>query len=151
VLNVSLRRAVATAVVVAASMHCVAAAGPADDGARLRGLDRELNRAIAQRDAQRVGELLAEDWVSVSGVGQLRSKADVLAELAFADIDYQDSESRDVLVRIWGDTAVVTGTRHQRYRIRGAQQDVTLRYTDTWTREGDTWRQVSGHLSRLPD
>lgn len=150
-LSTPLRRAVAAALVFTASLPAAALAGPADDGARLRGLDRDLNRAIAQRDAQRIGELLAEDWVSVSGVGQLRTRSDLLAELAFADIEYQDNESRDVLVRIWGDTAVITGTLHQRYRIRGAQQDITLRYTDTWTRDGDTWRQVSGHLSRLPD
>jgi hypothetical protein len=46
---------------------------------------------------------------------------------------------------------VVTGTLHQRYRLAGKPQDVTLRYTDTWTRTGDSWRQVSGHASPLPE
>jgi ketosteroid isomerase-like protein len=129
---------------------CVHAAGP-DEGLRLRNLERDLNRAIAQRDARRVSELLSDDWMLVTGSGKVKTKADVLTEIAEPELEFQDNESRDVLVRMWGDTAVLTGVLHQRYRLRGAVQDVTLRYTDTWTRVGDTWRQVSGHTSRLPD
>jgi ketosteroid isomerase-like protein len=129
---------------------CVHAASP-DEGLRLRNLERDLNRAIAQRDARRVSELLSDDWMLVTGSGKVKTKADVLTEIAEPELEFQDNESRDVLVRMWGDTAVLTGVLHQRYRLRGAVQDVTLRYTDTWTRVGDTWRQVSGHASRLPD
>jgi hypothetical protein len=129
---------------------CVHAAGP-DEGLRLRTLERDLNRAIAQRDERRVGELLADDWMLVTGSGKVKSKTELLAELARPDLEFQDNETRDVLVRIWGDTAVLSGVLHQRYRLAGELRDVTLRYTDTWTRVGDGWRQVSGHASRLPD
>jgi ketosteroid isomerase-like protein len=129
---------------------CVHAAGP-DEGLRLRNLERDLNRAIATRDARRAGELLADDWMLVTGSGKVKTKAEVLAEIVEPEIEFPDNESRDVLVRKWGDTAVLTGVLHQRYRLRGEVRDVTLRYTDTWTRIGDTWRQVSGHASRLPD
>jgi ketosteroid isomerase-like protein len=121
-----------------------------DDAPRLRSQELELNRAISQRDARRVSDLLADDWVMVNGAGRVRTKAEVLADIAQPDVEFQENETRDVMVRVWGDTAVITGTLHQRYRQRGQQRDVTLRYTDTWTRAGDTWRQVSGHASRLP-
>lgn len=122
-----------------------------DEGTRLRNLERELNQAIAQRDAKRVNDLLSDDWLLVTGSGRIKTKRQMLAEIARPEVEYQDNETRDVMVRIWGDTAVLTGTLHQRYRVRGQQQDMTLRYTDTWTRSGDSWRQVSGHASRLPD
>ncbi len=135
-----------------ASLMAAGVSGAAnDDGARLRNLERDLNRAVATRDARRVGELLADDWVLVTGDGKVKTKAERLAEIAGPDLEYLDSETRDALVRVWGDTAVITGTLHQRYKLRGFQQAVTLRYTDTWTRTGDSWRQVSGHASRLPD
>src|SRR6185312_17093312 len=129
---------------------CAHAAAP-DEGLRLRSLERDLDRAIAQRDARRVGELLADDWLLVGSTGKVKTKAQLLAELALPDLEFQDNETRDVLVRIWGDTAVLTGVLHQRYRLHGELRDVTLRYSDTWTRVGDGWRQVSGHTSRLPD
>jgi ketosteroid isomerase-like protein len=133
-------------------LACVLLCGAAtDEGPRLRSLERELNQAIAQRDAQRVNDLLSDDWLLVTGSGRVKTKRDVLAEIARPDVEFQDNETRDVMVRIWGDTAVLTGTLHQRYKQDGKQQDVTLRYTDTWTRTGDSWRQVSGHASRLPD
>ena len=123
----------------------------ADEGPRLRSLERDLNRAIAQRDTRRVSDLLADDWVLVSGAGKIKTKTDVLAEMVLPELEFQAIDTRDVMVRVWGDTAVITGTVHQRYRLRGKQTDVTLRYTDTWTRSGDSWRQVSGHATRLPD
>jgi ketosteroid isomerase-like protein len=129
---------------------CAHAAVP-DEGLRLRNLERDLDRAIAQRDARRVSELLADDWLLVSSTGKVKTKPELLAELALPDLEFQDNETRDVLVRIWGDTAVLTGVLHQRYRLHGELRDVTLRYSDTWTRVGDGWRQVSGHTTRLPD
>jgi ketosteroid isomerase-like protein len=121
-----------------------------DDGPRLRGLERDLNGAMAARDVQRVSDLLADDWILVSGVGKIKTKADVLSEIALPEVEFQENDTRDVLVRVWGDTAVLTGTLHQRYRLRGKQTDITFRYSDTWTRSGDSWRQVSGHVTRLP-
>ena len=133
-------------------LACVLLCGAAtDEGPRLRSLERELNQAIAQRDARRVNDLLSDDWLLVTGSGRVKTKREVLAEIGRTDIEFQDNETRDVMVRIWGDTAVLTGTLHQRYKQNGRQQDITLRYTDTWTRSGDSWRQVSGHASRLPD
>ena len=86
----------------------------------------------------------------VTGTGRMKTKQDVLNEIVLPDLEFLDNDTRDVMVRVWGDTAVITGTLHQRYRLRGQQQEVTLRYTDTWTRAGDSWRQVSGHASRMP-
>ena len=134
----------------AAALLATPAAG-VDDGPRLRNLERDLNGAIAARDTRRVSDLLADDWILVSGAGKMKTKADVLAEITLPELEFQENDTRDVLVRVWGDTAVLTGTLHQRYRLRGKQTDVTLRYSDTWARTGESWRQVSGHVTLLPD
>jgi ketosteroid isomerase-like protein len=135
----------------AAALLIAQPARGADEGPRLRSLERDLNRAIAQRDTRRVSDLLADDWILVSGAGKIKTKTDVLADMTRPELEFQAIDTRDVMVRVWGDTAVITGTVHQRYRLRGKQTDVTLRYSDTWTRSGDSWRQVSGHSTRLPD
>jgi ketosteroid isomerase-like protein len=144
------RRAAGALIAVSGVLMTSVPAAAADDAPRLRNLERELNRAIAQRDSRRVDDLLSDDWVLVTGSGRMKTKQDVLAEISLPDLEFQDNDTRDVMVRVWGDTAVITGTLHQRYRLRGQQQDLTLRYTDTWTRAGDSWRQVSGHASLLP-
>jgi len=138
-------------IALAAVLLAPAALHAGDDAPKLRTLERDLNRAITQRDTQRVTDLLADDWVLVSGVGKIKTKAEILAEMAEPDLEFQEIDTRDVMVRVWGDTAVITGTLHQRYRLRGKQSEVTLRYSDTWARTGETWRQVSGHATRLPD
>src|SRR5690349_337497 len=90
----------------------------ADEGGRLRTLELELNRAIVARDAQRVSDLLADDWVLISGAAKMKTKAELLAEMALPGLEFQELDARDVMVRVWGDTAVITGTLHQRYRLR---------------------------------
>ena len=138
-------------VALAAALLATTPAHAADEAVRLRTLELDLNRAMVARDAQRVSDLLADDWVLVSGAGKMKTKTDLLAEMATPDRELQEVDARDVMVRVWGDTAVITGTLHQRYRMRGQQTELTLRYTDTWTRSGDSWRQVSVHTTRLPD
>ena len=135
----------------AAALLATAPLRAGDEGGRLRTLELDLNRAIVARDAQRVSDLLADDWVLVSGAGKMKTKDELLAEIARSELEYQDIDARDVMVRVWGDTAVITGTLHHRFRLRGRQTELTLRYTDTWARSGDSWRQVSVHTTRLPD
>src|SRR4051812_8726269 len=99
-------RAAGAAVSACAVLLCTAAPA-ADDGPRLRNLERELNRAIAQRDAKRVDEMLSDDWMLVTGTGRMKTKQDVLAEINLPELEFQDNDTRDVMVRVWGDTAVL--------------------------------------------
>jgi ketosteroid isomerase-like protein len=137
--------------VLAATLLATTAARASEEAARLRTLELDLNRAIVARDAHRVSDLVSDDWILINGAAKIKTKADLLDELALPEMEFQQIDARDVMVRVWGDTAVVTGTLHQRYRLRGRQTELTLRYTDTWARTGDSWRQVSVHMTRLPD
>jgi len=139
------------AVSLAVALLATTSARASDEGARLRALELELDRAIVARDARRVSDLLADDWILINGAAKSKTKAELLAEIVRPEMEFQALDARDVMVRVWGDTAVITGTLHQRYRLRGRQTELTLRYTDTWARSGDSWRQVSEHTSRLPD
>ena len=142
-------KACRTAGAVAAACGAVlcAPAPAADDGPRLRNLERELNRAIAQRDARRVDEMLSDDWVLITGTGRMKSKQDVLAEIALPDLEFQDNDTRDVMVRVWGDTAVVTALLW----IKGTGSDKPferkLWFSDTYVRTPKGWRYVLGQAS----
>src|SRR4051794_1153066 len=96
--------AAGAALAFAGTLAAATSALPSDEGTRLRSLERELNRAIITRDTRRVAEMLTDDWVLVTGSGRVKSKAEMLADIAEPALEFQDNETRDVMVRVWGDT-----------------------------------------------
>ena len=57
-------------------------------------------------------------------------------------------EIDEVLVRLFGDTAVVTG--RSRVGVAGATPgEVTLRFTDVFVRRAGSWQVVASHATRV--
>jgi hypothetical protein len=52
-------------------------------------------------------------------------------------------------VRIYGDTAVVTGINVLKETLRGRDIGGTFRFTDTFVRRGGAWQCVAGHSSKM--
>jgi ketosteroid isomerase-like protein len=110
-------------------------------------LDAEYQRAVAAGDTATVDRLLLDDFVLITSSGRISRKPDVLAEVGGVDTSFEINVSRDVQVRVRGDTAIVTAVLHQKGVYQGKPFDSTVRYTDTWVRDARGWRQLSGHAS----
>ena len=50
-------------------------------------------------------------------------------------------------VRVYGDTAVVTGRMLQRFTLGGIRYANDLRYTDVYVKRKGRWLLASGHAS----
>lgn len=123
------------------------ATGTGDTARDIRDLDATYQRAVATGDTAALDRLLLDDFVLITSGGRVRSKRDVLLEIAGMGASIERNVSRDVRVRVHGDTAVVTAVLEQAGVQAGKPFDVTLRYTDTWVRGPQGWRQLSGHAS----
>ena len=59
---------------------------------------------------------------------------------------------RDLLVRMFPGTAVITGTGHQEIvRPNGDEIDLNTTFTCTWIEEGGQWRVAAWQATRIPD
>lgn len=123
------------------------ATGAGDTAREITDLDAAYQRAVATADTATIDRLLLDDFVLITSGGRVRSKRDVLLEIAGAGASIERNVSHDVRVRVHGDTAVVTAVLEQKGAQAGRPFDVTLRYTDTWVRGPQGWRQLSGHAS----
>ena len=123
-------------------------AGPEADAIEAR--DRELNAAIVRHDVATARGIYEDAFVLTTSSGKTKSRDDLLAEIAKPGLAFEVNEMSDVVVRVRGDTAVLTGTLHQRGTYDGNAFDVRVRVTDTWHREGGTWRILAGHASVVP-
>ncbi|MFO1406307.1 MAG: nuclear transport factor 2 family protein [Steroidobacteraceae bacterium] len=110
-------------------------------------LDRQLNRAIVAHDVALAGSLYDDDFLLTVSGGGYKRKADMLADIRNVGVVLTACETTDVVVRVRGETAVLTGLLHQAGTVNGREIDAWLRVTDTWVAVDGRWRLLAGHAS----
>ena len=116
----------------------------------VRRLDSEISVATWSGDAVWFEENLADEYVLITPGGSLRTKRDVIRELATPGLRMDPYEPSDVQIRVYGDSAVVTRRMVQRFTLGGIRYVKDLRYTDVYVKRKAKWILVSAHTSAIP-
>jgi ketosteroid isomerase-like protein len=120
-----------------------------EDRQAVAALDTQYQEAVKNNDAETMGRILADDFVLVLGNGKTYTRADLLDSARSGKIRYerQDEDAGTQLVRVWGDTAVVTA----RLWLKGVDDGTTferkLWFSDTYVRTPAGWRYAFGQAS----
>ncbi len=120
-----------------------------EDAKTVAALDTKYQAAVKSNDAATMDQILADDFVLVTGRGKVSSKADLIESARKKDVTYerQDEESGTQKVRVWGDTAVVTALLWIK-AVQGEKPvDYKLWFSDTYVRTPTGWRYVFGQAS----
>jgi ketosteroid isomerase-like protein len=138
---------IAAATLLAAA--AIAHASPEDDRAKVAALDTEYQAAVKRNDAETMGRILADDFVLVLGNGKTYTRADLLESARSGKVVYeqQDEDEGTQIVRVWGDTAVVTARLWIKGVNEGAPFDRRLWFSDTYVRTPGGWRYAFGQAS----
>jgi ketosteroid isomerase-like protein len=120
-----------------------------EDAKTVAALDTKYQAAVKANDAATMDQILADDFVLVTGRGKVFSKADLLdsARKKEAIYERQDEEPGSQKVRVWGDTAVVTALLWIKSMQGGKPADYKLWFSDTYVRTPTGWRYVFGQAS----
>jgi ketosteroid isomerase-like protein len=137
----------ATAIVVIAPG--ISYSTPEDDRRAVAALDTEYQAAVKRNDVDAMGRILADDFVLVLGSGKVYTRADLLESARSGKIRYelQDEEPGTQIVRVWGDTAVVTAKLLLKGVNDGVAFERKLWFSDTYVRLPGGWRYVFGQAS----
>jgi uncharacterized protein (TIGR02246 family) len=124
-------------------------ASPEEDAKAVAALDTKYQAAVKANDAATMDQILADDFVLVTGRGSIFSKADLIdsARKKEATYERQDEEPGTQKVRVWGDTAVVTALLWIKSVQGGKPADYKLWFSDTYVRTPTGWRYVFGQAS----
>lgn len=109
--------------------------------------DTQYQAAVKRNDAATMDRILADDFVLVTGSGKVYNKADLLNEARSGRVVYEHQEDTDQIVRVWGDTAVVTAKLWEKGTDKGKPFDHTVWFSDTYVRTPAGWRYVFGQAS----
>jgi ketosteroid isomerase-like protein len=124
-------------------------ASPEDDAKTVAVLDTKYQAAVKANDSSTMDQILADDFVLVTGRGKVFSKADLIDSARKKEVTYerQDEEPGSQKVRVWGDTAVVTALLWIKSVQGGKPADYKLWFSDTYVRTPTGWRYVFGQAS----
>jgi ketosteroid isomerase-like protein len=123
----------------------------ADATAReLRALETTWDDAVVRKDRASLERIVADDFVSIGSGGALSDKQRMIAAVLDPELKIEPFETRDVVVRVYGDVAILTGWFAQRGSYHGNAYETASRYTDVYVRRNGTWRAVSAQSTRMP-
>lgn len=114
------------------------------------GLDTEFQAAVKRNDADVMGRILADNAVLVTGRGAIFTREQQLEAARNQERTYeqQDEVPGTQMVRVWGDSAVVTALLWIKGVARnGPAFDYRLWFSDTYVRTPTGWRYAFGQAS----
>lgn len=121
---------------------------PANPVEAIKQLEIDRNKALVAADIAAIDRLYAADYTSVVG-DTYRSKAEVLADLKSGTLKLQASSNDETNVRVYGNTAVVTGKSTLKRRDRGTEINGQVYFTRVWVKQMGGWRLVANHASNV--
>jgi ketosteroid isomerase-like protein len=106
-------------------------------------LERQTKEAILHRDAEFSMRILAEDYVAITPLGQVTTKQDAISARRSGQLRYESMNVTEMVVRLYGDTAVVTARADVKGHQLGEDFSGPYRYTRVWVRRNGRWLTVS--------
>jgi len=117
----------------------------ADSRDEVSNAEKAVAAARAADDASALDRLTADDFIWVRPTGAVSGKKELLDDLSAGRLAkyYFDGEQR---IRIFGDTAVVTGAR----MLHVGAADRKIMVTNVWVRKDGQWQRVSSQAAYFP-
>jgi ketosteroid isomerase-like protein len=126
--------------------------GGAEQRADVLAANARWDAASVARDPDALNELMADDFTHINFNGSVATKATIIPSLrANRGFGYREHRSDSVAVRIYGNTAVMTGILIRRGDVGRPQDDGVFRFTRVWTRSATGWRAALNQFTLIPD
>jgi hypothetical protein len=140
------------AVVFSATSDAQGSAAGALNKTQLAVLDAESHRFRAQveRDAATLRLLMADEVSYTHSTGVRQDKTEYIADIETGKTIYRSIEASDQKVRLYGSTAIVTGTVKLSVTNAGVAREVSLAYTDIHVKRQGRWQLVAWQSTAAP-
>ena len=114
-------------------------------------LDRERMQAMADKNVDRLNELLCKDLVYTHSSARLDTKESLIGAMESGATVYTSVEPSDVAAQDLGDAVVLTGAAKITVVANGNPNSFGVRFTDVYHNQDGTWRMVAWQSTKTPD
>lgn len=116
----------------------------------LRALERARGEALMRADTTALSRMTADDFVEISRLGQLRTKADNIRDIASGALKLTSVKYDSTTVRVYGDVAVVTAIADNTGTFHGFPFAGRIWYTRIFVNRDGRWQAVTMQHTMIP-
>ncbi|HVC10607.1 MAG TPA: nuclear transport factor 2 family protein [Burkholderiales bacterium] len=106
--------------------------------------------AMTAQDAATLAQLLHDDLVYTHSSAVVDSKHSYVEGIRTGKFRYRKVEPSEQKVRVYGDTALVTGRAAIEVEVDGKPKSLKLRYLNVWVKQAGAWKFVAWQSTSIP-
>lgn len=128
------------------------AARRADKVADIAQLTQQANawdKAIFAKDLAGIAGNMCDDFRQIGSRGEVENHESFLRDLMSTELAIDPYTVEDFEIRLYGDTALLSGRTRMTGRYAGAAFEAHYRYIDVYVRSGGRWRVCSVQTTRI--
>ena len=118
-------------------------AAPAAAIEEIKALEEARNQALLKGDVATLERMTSDDYTFVTLRGEMRTKAEILKGFASGSFKYDSRQIFGLNVRVYGDTAVVTGRSMQKGEENGKDYSGAYWFTRVYVKQKGRWVTVA--------
>ena len=134
----------------AALIAFIPVAATADPAGDVERMEQERIQAVIDADMPVLNAIYADDFFYNLAGGNTLTKSEYPPRYESGELKVNKSESEDRDIRVYGNTALVTGIVHVNATIKGEIRDLHLRYLNVWIKRTNGWVLVARQATNLP-
>src|SRR6266704_2229991 len=108
----------------------------------VRAVEMSRRQALLAADTAALSRMLAPDFVEISRLGAIRTRADNIRDIASGDLHLTAINYDSLTVRLYGDVAVLMGIANNTGTFHGFPFSGKIRYTRVFVRRDGRWQAV---------
>jgi len=115
----------------------------------LMQLERDWSQASLKKDIDTLNKIMADDWVNIDFQGKVVTKAQTIASLKSGLPATQAAGLGEMKVRVFGDSAIVTGSDTGKSGSKGKEVIEKYLWTDVFVRRNGRWQAVASQSTKV--
>jgi hypothetical protein len=116
----------------------------------IKKLEQQRNEAILKGDTATLDKITSDDYTNTTAQGKVEKKADIMDGFKSGKIKFESRELSDVDVRVYGNTAVVTGKVTQKSTNNGTDTSGENLFTRVYVKHNGRWVSVANQATAIP-
>jgi ketosteroid isomerase-like protein len=109
---------------------------------QIKKMEQDRAQAVVKGDAATLEKLTADDYMFIDRFGNVSDKASTMSRIKSGDIKLTSNELSDLKVRVYGNTAVVTGKSETKGTVGGRDTSGPVLFTRVYVKKNAKWQAV---------
>jgi ketosteroid isomerase-like protein len=110
---------------------------------QIKKMEKDRAAAVVKADVATLEGLTSDDYILINANGQVSNKAETMSNIKTGKIKLTSNEVSDMTVRVYGDTAVVTGKSTAKGSINGIELKGPVMFTRVYVKKNGKWQSVA--------